>query len=67
MKWLYFHNSSCLFNRWLKVIWEILSRALGKDDVSLKITHCGVCYADVIWSKNKHGDSRYPLVPGYVA
>jgi hypothetical protein len=54
-------------NRWLKVIWEILSRALGKDDVSLKITHCGVCYADVIWSKNKHGDSRYPLVPGYVA
>lgn len=40
-------------------------RALGKDDVSLKITHCGVCYADVIWSKNKHGDSRYPLVPGH--
>ncbi|KAH8494695.1 hypothetical protein H0E87_021188 [Populus deltoides] len=40
-------------------------RALGKDDVSLKITHCGVCYADVIWSKNKHGDSCYPLVPGH--
>ncbi|KAJ0048033.1 hypothetical protein Pint_14945 [Pistacia integerrima] len=40
-------------------------RTLGSDDVSLTITHCGVCYADVIWSRNKHGDSRYPLVPGH--
>ncbi|CAL5386179.1 unnamed protein product [Camellia sinensis] len=40
------------------------SRVVGSDDVSLKITHCGVCYADVIWTKNKHGDSKYPLVPG---
>ncbi|KAL7264104.1 hypothetical protein ACSBR1_002122 [Camellia fascicularis] len=39
-------------------------RVVGSDDVSLKITHCGVCYADVIWTKNKHGDSKYPLVPG---
>ncbi|KAF3525700.1 hypothetical protein F2Q69_00051476 [Brassica cretica] len=41
-------------------------RSVTSDDVSLKITHCGVCYADVIWTKNKHGDSKYPLVPGYV-
>uniref|UniRef100_A0A6N2MV32 mannitol dehydrogenase n=1 Tax=Salix viminalis TaxID=40686 RepID=A0A6N2MV32_SALVM len=40
-------------------------RALGKDDVSLKITHCGICYADAVMSKNKYGDSRYPLVPGH--
>ncbi|KAM1516022.1 hypothetical protein ACFXTH_015033 [Malus domestica] len=40
-------------------------RALGADDVSIRITHCGVCYADVIWSRNKHGDSKYPLVPGH--
>ncbi|XP_031274740.1 probable cinnamyl alcohol dehydrogenase 1 [Pistacia vera] len=40
-------------------------RTLGSDDVSLTITHCGVCYADVIWSRNKHGDTRYPLVPGH--
>ncbi|EOY23782.1 Cinnamyl-alcohol dehydrogenase isoform 4 [Theobroma cacao] len=40
-------------------------RPLGSDDVSLKITHCGVCYADVIWSRNKNGDSMYPLVPGH--
>ncbi|KAJ6839145.1 putative cinnamyl alcohol dehydrogenase 1 [Iris pallida] len=40
-------------------------RALGGDDVSLKITHCGVCYADLIWTRNKFGDSKYPLVPGH--
>ncbi|CAK7357530.1 unnamed protein product, partial [Dovyalis caffra] len=45
--------------------YQFSRRALGNDDVSLKITHCGVCYADVLWSKNKHGDSRYPLVPGH--
>ncbi|THF94593.1 hypothetical protein TEA_013024 [Camellia sinensis var. sinensis] len=39
-------------------------RAVGSDDVSLKITHCGVCYADVVWTKNKFGDSKYPVVPG---
>lgn len=40
-------------------------RVLGGDDISLKITHCGVCYADVIWTRNHHGDSKYPLVPGH--
>ncbi|TXG50809.1 hypothetical protein EZV62_023333 [Acer yangbiense] len=40
-------------------------RALGRDDVSLTITHCGICYADVIWTRNGHGDSKYPLVPGH--
>ena len=40
-------------------------RAVRHDDVSLRITHCGVCYADVIWTKNRHNDSVYPLVPGH--
>ncbi|XP_028123122.1 probable cinnamyl alcohol dehydrogenase 1 [Camellia sinensis] len=40
-------------------------RAVESNDVSLKITHCGVCYADVVWTRNKLGDSEYPLVPGY--
>ncbi|CAL9089171.1 unnamed protein product [Musa textilis] len=40
-------------------------RALRGDDVSLRITHCGVCYADVLWTRNKIGDSKYPLVPGH--
>ncbi|KAL4651159.1 hypothetical protein ACB092_01G139700 [Castanea dentata] len=40
-------------------------RAVGSDDVSIKITHCGVCYGDVVWTRNKHGDSMYPVVPGH--
>ncbi|KAG2396208.1 cinnamyl alcohol dehydrogenase [Vigna angularis] len=40
-------------------------RNLGNEDVHIKITHCGVCYADVIWTRNKHGDSKYPVVPGH--
>ncbi|XP_039145833.1 probable cinnamyl alcohol dehydrogenase 1 [Dioscorea cayenensis subsp. rotundata] len=40
-------------------------RAPCSDDVSLKITHCGVCYADIIWARNKFGDAKYPLVPGH--
>ncbi|XP_075651022.1 putative cinnamyl alcohol dehydrogenase 1 [Castanea sativa] len=40
-------------------------RAFGSDDVSLKITHCGVCYADLLSTRNLHGDSKYPLVPGH--
>lgn len=27
--------------------------------------YCGICYADVIWSRNKLGTSKYPLVPGH--
>ncbi|KAL7174394.1 hypothetical protein ACSBR2_033622 [Camellia fascicularis] len=40
-------------------------RAVESNDVSLKITHCGVCYADVVWTRNKLGDSQYPLLPGH--
>ncbi|KAL5719260.1 cinnamyl-alcohol dehydrogenase [Ranunculus cassubicifolius] len=40
-------------------------RALGADDVSLTITHCGVCHADIMWSRNEFNDTIYPLVPGH--
>ncbi|KAM0830662.1 hypothetical protein ACQ4PT_066072 [Festuca glaucescens] len=40
-------------------------RTVQLTDVSLRITHCGVCYADVVWTRNKHNDSVYPLVPGH--
>ncbi|CAI9769413.1 unnamed protein product [Fraxinus pennsylvanica] len=40
-------------------------RAVGSDDVSLDIAYCGVCYADVAWTRNKMGHSKYPLVPGH--
>ncbi|XP_056174028.1 probable cinnamyl alcohol dehydrogenase 1 [Syzygium oleosum] len=40
-------------------------RTVGSDDISIRITHCGVCYADVVWTRNEHGNSKYPLVPGH--
>ncbi|XP_048131645.1 probable cinnamyl alcohol dehydrogenase 1 [Rhodamnia argentea] len=39
-------------------------RTVGSDDVSIRITHWGVCYADVAWTRNELGHSKYPLVPG---
>lgn len=52
-------------------MWDVLivlfeSRDVSNDDISIKITHCGVCYGDVLWTKNAFGDAKYPLVPGYV-
>ncbi|XP_056175780.1 probable cinnamyl alcohol dehydrogenase 1, partial [Syzygium oleosum] len=40
-------------------------RAAGSDDVSVKIIHCGICYADVVYTRNKIKNSVYPLVPGH--
>jgi len=40
-------------------------RDVRSDDVHLNITHCGICYADVVWTRNKMGHSKYPLVPGH--
>lgn len=40
-------------------------RAVGAYDVSIKIAFCGVCYADVAWTRNIIGTSKYPLVPGH--
>ncbi|KAF6172910.1 hypothetical protein GIB67_035464 [Kingdonia uniflora] len=37
----------------------------GPDDVSLTITHCGICYADVAWAKNIPRNTIYPVVPGH--
>nr|WKU61926.1 cinnamyl alcohol dehydrogenase-like 8 [Rauvolfia serpentina] len=40
-------------------------RVIGADDVDIKIAFCGVCYADVVWSRNILGTTKYPLVPGH--
>ncbi|XP_074272553.1 putative cinnamyl alcohol dehydrogenase 1 [Silene latifolia] len=44
---------------------EFNRRIVANDDVSIKITHCGVCYADVAWTRNLHNDAKYPVVPGH--
>ncbi|XP_059286582.1 probable cinnamyl alcohol dehydrogenase 1 isoform X1 [Lycium ferocissimum] len=45
--------------------YEFNRRAVGSDDVLLDIAFCGICFADVVWSRNKLGHSKYPLVPGH--
>ncbi|GAB2234296.1 hypothetical protein Droror1_Dr00003543 [Drosera rotundifolia] len=40
-------------------------RDVGRDDISVRITYCGVCYADVGWPRNHPGNSKYPMVPGH--
>ncbi|KAI4312803.1 hypothetical protein MLD38_037594 [Melastoma candidum] len=40
-------------------------RKVGSEDVLIKITHCGICYADVGETRNTHGFSKYPVVPGH--
>jgi cinnamyl-alcohol dehydrogenase len=36
----------------------------GPDDVVFRVTHCGLCYAEVKWTKDFLGDVKYPVVPG---
>lgn len=38
----------------------------GPEDVVVDVTHCGICYAEIVWTKNYLGDVQYPVVPGYV-
>ncbi|XP_073132059.1 probable cinnamyl alcohol dehydrogenase 1 isoform X1 [Henckelia pumila] len=45
--------------------YEFNRRSVGSDDVSISIMYCGICYADVAWTRNKLGTSKYPLVPGH--
>ncbi|KAL0409268.1 UNVERIFIED_CONTAM: putative cinnamyl alcohol dehydrogenase 1 [Sesamum radiatum] len=45
--------------------YKFTRRSVGGDDVSISILYCGVCFADVIWTRNRLGHSNYPLVPGH--
>ncbi|KAG0557010.1 hypothetical protein M758_11G092300 [Ceratodon purpureus] len=37
----------------------------GPEDVVFDVTHCGICYAEIVWTKNFLGDVQYPVVPGH--
>ncbi|KAL3834878.1 hypothetical protein ACJIZ3_009614 [Penstemon smallii] len=45
--------------------YQFTRRSVGNDDVSITILYCGICYADVIWTRNKFGITNYPVVPGH--
>jgi uncharacterized zinc-type alcohol dehydrogenase-like protein len=38
---------------------------LGRHEVEVKITHCGVCHSDLHLIDNDWGVSRYPFIPGH--
>lgn len=37
----------------------------GPEDVVLEVTHCGICFAELVWTRNFLGDVQYPVVPGH--
>ncbi len=44
---------------------DIERRAVGKNDIKIDITHCGVCHSDIHTVRNDWGGSSYPVVPGH--
>jgi alcohol/geraniol dehydrogenase (NADP+) len=40
-------------------------RALGPNDVLVRVTHCSIARGDVQFVDNEWGDTRFPLVPGH--
>lgn len=44
---------------------EIERREAGPNDVSIEITHCGVCHSDIHQARDEWGGSIFPMVPGH--
>jgi alcohol dehydrogenase (NADP+) len=44
---------------------SIERRELRPEDVSIKISHCGICHSDVHFAHDDWGMSLYPMVPGH--
>ena len=44
---------------------NIERREVGKDDVKIDITYCGVCHSDIHTVRNDWKGSIYPVVPGH--
>ncbi|HSE39662.1 MAG TPA: alcohol dehydrogenase catalytic domain-containing protein [Acidobacteriota bacterium] len=40
-------------------------RIFGKNDILVRITHCGIAKGDVQMIDNDWGDTKFPLVPGH--
>ena len=45
--------------------WQYESRALGADDVEIKISHCGICGSDIHTLDSGWGPSTFPCVVGH--
>ena len=44
---------------------EFERRAPKPDDVSIEISHCGVCHSDIHTARGEWGPTVYPCVPGH--
>jgi uncharacterized zinc-type alcohol dehydrogenase-like protein len=38
---------------------------LGRDQVEIAVSHCGVCHSDLSMANNDWGNAVFPLVPGH--
>lgn len=38
---------------------------IGKEQVDIKVTHCGLCHSDLSMVNNDWGMTQYPIVPGH--
>ncbi|TYZ69203.1 hypothetical protein PybrP1_011405 [[Pythium] brassicae (nom. inval.)] len=45
--------------------WQYTSRALGAEDVEIKISHCGICGSDIHTLDSGWGPTAYPCVVGH--
>jgi uncharacterized zinc-type alcohol dehydrogenase-like protein len=64
-------NTSKIFGYAAKAVGQSLELieyappALGKHDVRVTITHCGLCHTDIHAINNYYGIVNYPFVPGH--
>lgn len=44
---------------------EVDLGALGRDDVEIEVSHCGICHSDLSMLNNDWQMTQYPFVPGH--
>lgn len=44
---------------------ELERRECKPKDVSIEITHCGICHSDIHMARNEWKNSMFPIVPGH--
>jgi len=45
--------------------WTFERRAVGPNDVSIRIHYCGVCHSDIHTARGEWSGTKYPIVPGH--
>jgi D-arabinose 1-dehydrogenase-like Zn-dependent alcohol dehydrogenase len=44
--------------------YKFTRRAVGAQDVNIKITHAGICHSDIHTVRGEWGPAKWPLIPG---